>query len=134
MLRRRIQNVRIHSREYDGIRPLPALGQRAGALTGEEQRVDLHVFAVVGAAVETREQRALAAGEKDVGIARVRRDIAALATAHAVGVCRAAPATAAPSAGCAGSTNRGAVLLRAADVIRDFVGDGDVIELRRGEL
>ena len=39
---------------------------------------------VAGAAVVAREQRALAAGVKDIGIRRIGRDVAALAAAHAV--------------------------------------------------
>ena len=109
--------------------------QRSGsepALSPEEQRVDLDVPAVVGAAVEAGEQRALAAGEKDVGIARIGRDIAALAAAHAVRVGGAA--SSASSAGAAGSADGGAVLLRAADMVRDLLGDGHVVELRGGVL
>ena len=44
-------------------------------IAGEEQRIDLDVAHLAGAAVEAREQRALAAGVKDVGI---RRDAGAM--------------------------------------------------------
>ena len=59
----------IDGREHDREGPLPALRQRAGGFAGEEQRVDLDVARVAGAPVEAREQRALAARVKDVGIA-----------------------------------------------------------------
>src|SRR4029079_19316334 len=84
MLRRRVEDARIFRREDDRIWPLPALGKHARRLTGEEPRVDLHVANLAVAAIVAGEERTLAAGVDDVRVARVRRDVARLATADVV--------------------------------------------------
>ncbi len=131
VLRTGVHDAGVERVEDDGEGPLPAFLERAGRFAGEEERVDLDVARVAGAAVEAREQGALAAGVEEVGIGGVRRDVAAFAAADGVG-CGAAASTASP--GRAGDADGGAILLRAADVIRNVAGGRDVIELGGGVL
>ena len=76
--------------------------------------------ALAGAAVDPRQQAAVAAGVEDVGVFGIRRDVAALAAADVVELAAA------------GARHAGGavVLLRAADVIRHVRGGEDVVELR----
>src|ERR1035441_9767060 len=84
MLRGSVQHLGIERRKDDWERPLPALFQRPGRLSREKQRIHLYVAGVSGMAIEARQKSALAAGVKEVGIARVGRDVAALAAGHRV--------------------------------------------------
>src|SRR3954465_312027 len=84
MLRRGVEDARILRREDNRIRPLPALGEHARRLAGEEARVDLDVADLAVGAIVAREQRALAARIDDVGIARVWRDVSRFAAADVV--------------------------------------------------
>ena len=68
------------------------------------------------------------AGIDDVGIARIGRDVAALAAAHFVPVLAGDDAVVGP----AGDGDGGVVLLRAVDAVGPLVVGGDVIELRGG--
>ena len=70
----------------------------------------LIVALLAGAAVEPREQAAVAAGVEDVRVERIGRDVAALAAADVVVIRRPAEA-----AGLARHARRRVVLLRAAD-------------------
>src|SRR3954467_3535987 len=84
MLRRGVEDARILRREDDRIRPLPALGEHARRLAGEEARIDLNVANLAVGAIVACEQRTLAAGGDDVRVARVGRDVARLAAADVV--------------------------------------------------
>src|SRR5690349_21024981 len=63
----------------------------------------------------------------------MRRDVAAFSAAHAVTGDGAPPAPASPAAG-ARHADRGAVLLRAADMVWNIARGGHVVKLRGGVL
>src|SRR6185437_12936832 len=91
------------------------------------ERVNRNVHELLGALVETRRE-ALAIGKDDVGIRRIRRDVAALATTHGVPVLTADHAIVIVTldGDCA------VVLLRAVNVVRPAIVCDAVIKLRGG--
>ena len=133
-LRRGVEHVRVGVREDDRVGPLPPLLDVPRRLTGEEAGVGAHFLQLARALVVAREERAVVrAGEVQVGIARVRCDVAGLAAARLVGRHRWHAAEAA-RARVARHAQRAVVLLRTAHVERDMRGGDHVVELRGREV
>src|SRR5439155_26732863 len=114
-LRRGVEDVRIDRGEDDRISPLPALDDRGRVLAREEARIGSDLALLTGAAIESREERSVVrAGEEDVHVFRVGRDVARLAAADRVERLDAAASSAAASeAVVARDAERAVVLLRA---------------------
>ena len=125
LLRRGVDRLLVDRREDDRERPLEAFGDAFRSVAHRVVGPDVDVALLAGAAIEARQQAAVAAGVIDVGIERIRRDVAALAAADVV-VIRVLP----EAAGLARHARRRVVLLRAADLIRDVRGQEHVVELR----
>ena len=125
-----------------------AFDERARGLAGELARIRTDFAALAGPAIEPLEERAVvAAGEEDVRVLRIGRDVARLGAArvvragHRIGrgatastraTAAAAPAAAKPPrTRVARHADRAAVLLRAAHVIRQVLRRDHVVELAR---
>src|SRR6185295_19310728 len=103
----------------DRERPLEPLGDVGRRVPHRVVGIGIHRPLLPGAAIETGDQAAVAAGEEDVGPPRIAGDVAALAAADRVEDLVGAAAGAAGSAlrRLARHARRAVVLLRAADVI-----------------
>ena len=81
---------------------------------------------LAGPAVEAADVAAVAAGVGHLGVARLRRDVSALAAGHVVPVAVAD----AEAAGAARDRDGGVILLRAVDAVGELVVGDHVVELR----
>ena len=121
-------DVRVVRRDEDRRVPLEAVLQVLRRLADRELRPRHDLPRLAGLVVVAGDRAAVAAGEDDVGVLRLRRDPAALAAADGVPVRDADPRR----PGCATRDRDGrVVLLRAVDAVREPVVGGDAIELRR---
>ncbi len=113
-------------RKYDRLCPLEAVflvGRRcANGIDGPWR----HVLSFFRAMVIARDLAAIRTGIDNLGIARIRRNVAALTSAYGVPACAVNTARR-----CAGNRHRRVVLLRSIEVIRETVVSDHVIELRR---
>ena len=133
VLRADVDDPRVGRRHDDRKRPLEPLGDVGGRIAHRIVRVGIDLPLLAGALVLPGDQAAVAAGVEDVRVARVARDVPALAATHRVEhLVRAAAGSARSALGRDAGHARGAVvLLGAADVIRDVLGRDHVVELRR---
>ena len=153
-LRRHEQHSRVQRRKNNRVRPLPALLDLLRRLARVEPGIRIHFARHSGAPVELVQIGAVVrAGVEEIGVARIGADVAGLSAtcnvrySHAArrDISRSYSATtstdsAAPAAQTEGSripvvrnAERGIVLLRPADVIRDVLGGDDVVKLLGGE-
>src|SRR6185437_11586240 len=82
-LRRRVDDVGVVRRHADRRVPLEAVLHVGGALPRFLVGVDAHALADAAVAIGPLDRAAVVAGVDDVGVARVDRDVAALAAGHA---------------------------------------------------
>ena len=143
VLRGRVEHVRIDRREDDRERPLDAL-RRARSTARRRRCADtapLRAISPVRRFSALEERAVVAAGEEDVRVLRIGRDVGRLRAADAVRI-RTAGAAAATAAAAAAAAppgearrarhaDRAAVLLRAAHVVRQVRRRDHVVELRR---
>ena len=115
-VRREVEDARVDGREQDRLR-----AQHPVARGPQRARGD--VLRLAGAPVVARELAAV----DDVGVERVGRDVAVLLDRHRVPVAEGDP----PVVRAARDTGRAALLLAAADAVRERVVRADVVELRR---
>ena len=134
-LRAGVEDVGIDIREDDRVGPLPAFFHLAGVLAREEARIGAHFLELASASVQPRQERAVVgAGKEDVGVGRVRRDVARFAAAHLVGRHRRVAAATTARVGVAGRAQRAVVLLRAAHVEGQVSRRDHVVPLRGREV
>ena len=133
MLRADVDDSRIGRRHHDRERPLEALRDVGRRVPHRVVGVRVDRTLLTRVAIEPRDQAAVAARIEDVRVARIARDVAALAAAHRVEHLIGASARSPRAAlrGLARHAGRAVVLLGAADVIRHVLRRDDVIELRR---
>ena len=130
VLRRGVEDGRIERREDDRERPLPALDHRRRVLAREEARVRVHLAQLSRAPVQPGDEAAVVrAGEEDVDVLRIRRDVAVLVAADRVERLHRPLTAAAGDPVVARHAQRAVVLLRAAEMIGHMLGSDDVIEL-----
>ena len=132
VLRRDVEHVRIGRRVHDRERPLKPLDDVLRRIAHRVVGIRIDFPQLAGFPVEAGDQAAVAAGEEDVGVARIVGDVAALAAADRIeDAIGAAVAAARPAGRLARHARRAVVLLRAADVIRNVGRRDHVVELRR---
>ena len=132
MLRGDIERAGIMRIEQDREGPLEALGNVAGRRAHGVVRPNGDGAALSGAMVVTGEQAAIAAGKIDIGIARIGRDIAALAATHGDTIEAAQHILVAPAA--RRHADGRIVLLATAGIIRFVGGQAEPVNLRRREI
>src|SRR4029079_10881773 len=119
---RHIDRVGVVRRHADGGVPLEAVLHVGGALPGFLVGIDAHAFTHTAVAVGALDGAAVVAGVDDVGVARIDRDVAALAAGDAERVAVAG----------ARHGDVAVVLLRGVDPVRPARVDLDAVQLGGG--
>ncbi len=121
----RVEHLGVVRRKHDGEVPLEAILHAFRAVTHGVIGIDSNYTGFTGAMIVARQQAAIGTGVYDVGVARIRRNPPAFATAHGPPV-----ALGNPIGSCAaGDADGGVVLLSAVDVIGKVVIRNHAIEL-----